>query len=327
MTPRTLLLASSLLVATTCTARSTGLEPEFATPGQRRAALARAMQLELPEEAGGDEPSPGPSIFLGPREITVEHVDGRLEGGLMDAEARAGDPMISALYGALEADRGAPGLNVYVDRRVTLPLLGRVLHTAWRGEWHDLRLIGGTPERPGALRITPSPMCNIHLAVPPFSDVRADLALEWGAGGVFAVALPRPADREPFDVGFEEPPPPDTDAPNPAPPGPSFPERVPLRLGASGGPQDALDLPALRRLVADLCGFNHGPMGIELEPLPTTSYVELLTVALAASAEAACPGPLRLGLRDEPQTAATAAVPVARLRAEILTLATGAAPP
>ena len=72
--------------------------------------------------------------------------------------------------------------------------LGRVLRTALRGEWSDLRLIAGTPGRPGALRITPSPMCNIHLAVPPYPEVRADLALEWSSAGVLAIVLPRVLD-------------------------------------------------------------------------------------------------------------------------------------
>lgn len=85
-------------------------------------------------------------------------------------------------------------------------------------------------------------------------------------------------------------------------------------------------MPGLRRVAADLCTFNDGPMGVELAPLPTTTYEDLLTVALAARGEA-CPGPLRLDLRNEPQTPAATAVPVASLRAEILTRATGSAPP
>lgn len=309
-----------------CTASPGELSPEYEPPAERRVGLARSLQIELPPTPGREALSPGPSLFVSPTEVALERVDGRLERAVVrgsDLEADA-DPLLRGLYDALEAERGAAGLNIFVDRRVPLPVVVSVLYTAARGEWQDLRLIAGTPASPGALKVEAQPMCALHPAIaPPFDRIRADVRLEWTANGVLATALPRPAERGPFAVSFEEPPPDDEDAP-PRPRGPTFPERVALRVGAGAGPQDVLDVAAVQGLAATLCAFNDGPIGVVLAPLPTTAYPELLAVA-DAFAGTACRGPVQLAMQREPPTPAPAGVAVAQLRAHVLALA-GAGP-
>lgn len=313
-------LASPLVaVVIGCTAPPGELASEHPPPAQRRLIVAQALQIELPEVAGPEPPSPGPALFVTPTEVALERGDGRLEREVVRlADALSGDPLLGALYEALERERAAPGLDIFVDRRVPLPIVARVLYTASRGEWHDLRLIGGTTAGLGGLRVEASPLCALHPEPkPPFDRIRADLALEWGVDGVLATARPRPADREPFAMSFEAPPPNDDDDVPTSATTRGFPEAVPLRVAAGPGPQDALDLPALRRLAAELCAFNDGPTGLVLAPLASTGYAELLAVA-DAFAEPRCRGPRQLALRDTPRTPAAAGVAVAQLREHVL---------
>lgn len=303
-----------------CTAPPGELSPEYEPPAERRVGLARSLQIDLPPTPGREALSPGPALFVSPTEVTLERVDGRLERAVVRLDEAADDPLLRGLYDALEAERGAAGLNVFVDRRVPLPVVASVLYTAARGEWQDLRLIAGTPAEPGALRVEAQPMCALHPPIaPPFDRIRTDVALEWTAHGVLATALPRPAERGPFAVSFAEEPPQEEGAP-PRPRGPAFPERVPLRVGAGAGAQEVLDVAAVQGLAAELCAFNDGPIGVVLAPLPTTAYPELLAVA-DAFAGTGCRGPVRIAMRDSPATPAGAGVAVGQLRAHVLALA------
>ncbi len=124
-----------------------------------------------------------------------------------------------------------------------------------------------------------------------------------------AWALPRPADRAPFDIDFYS----DDDTPQQG-----FPQAVALRLDPDADPP--LDLPAIARLAAALCTFNRGPLGLELYPLDTMTQDELLAVLVAADPPVECRGRRRLGGGGDPPSRAHA-VTTATLRAHVLALA------
>jgi len=76
----------------------------------------------------------------------------------------------------------------------------------------------------------------------------------------------------------------------------------------------------VQRLAAQLCAFNHGPFGVELAALETTTQGELLAVLDAATPASECRGPRRIdGWQAAPRTGTP--VTLDALKAHVLALA------
>lgn len=343
--PARLLAALLSLLAPACAAHESDAALEAETPGARRAALARLLGIELPAVAGREAAGLGPSVWLGLNAFAVVHSTGsvmqlaplaptpiaapvEVAGPTQfPVRARSGpkapDPLIHGLYDALVQEMQGPGLDVFVDRRVPIELVLRVLYTASRAGWSEIRLHGGSPEQPGGLTVQAPPWCGITAPLtPPFRELRADLVVAWGEAGVLVRAEPRPADREPFAIrGLPMAPPLEHGEPEPPDPAHGLPTALPLRL-AGAGPQELLGPPALARLAAELCASNRGPTGVELAPLATTTYAEFLAIAVASQMPANCATVPRLDHAPEPAPPAATAVAIDRWQAHALARAT-----
>ncbi len=292
-----------------CTDGGLERDPEVLAP---REVLARVLQQQLPPTAGPEPLADGPSVWVTLTEITVESPDGGLTRHIPAVPLARGEPLIYPLHDAVipmvKDPAKPPAINVWVDERVTMPLLLSVLATLARTGADEFRLVGGTPAQPGAVAVEPSPFCGAYEpARPPIADIRTDLALRWGPDGPRAWALPRPAGREPFKVGFYS---------LEGAPGLTFPSEVALML-EPGDP--ALDVAAVQRLADSLCTFNDGPFGVELAPLDSTTQRELLAVLVALDSSPRCRGPRRID--GSAGASRGQAITLEALRAHVLALA------
>lgn len=307
-----------------------------------REVLVGVLQLQLPPTPGPEPLTDGTTVYVTPTEIAVTHADRTLVRHIEPRPLRGHEVVLDPLYDAVVSELPAPittltampseprvvaPLDLVVDARVTMPTLMAVLSTLSRAGAPEFRLVGGTAAQPGGVTIELAPACATPAPAPTVvTAIRTDLALRWDADGARAWALPRPADRGPFDIGSYPNPFDDT-------PGPGFPDEVPLRLTTEGDPP--LDLEALGRLVTAVCTFNHGAFGIELslpetmtqmtQTTQTTQTTQMTQRELLAVLVAADPGPECRGPRVLAGSGTTArtgpAVTLDALEAHVLALA------